>query len=444
MQNQATMGGNDLATPVQAVSLSYNNQQTGPCARPSCRRITVNNYPNTNTNITSSMPNKVLRFGISAEGFLDGKNSYLAFDLQGTPVAAGTAYFIPTTEAMIHRISVYSNAGTLIEDIQNQELLGCILRHDVSFNYQSSVGRASLNMGTAGDLSAANAYTLYQANTRYICELRGSGFLNAFNYVPNKALANSQSNAFFLEVEFSSAANMITQTMGSDGAYVLSNCVYVTDIIYDDVKEAEIDMMLSQSPIVFHFPTWKAHNNTILGNSGNNNTLTISEFQESLEELALVFKNQNNINNPNNALWQFDLPNNAEQILNMQLKIGNYLYPVQNLPQQTGIAQQYYEYTKATCKNKCYDEGHLPLSYNGSVSSAATTDYVFRYPLRIMPNDANGDTVDYFFGINTRINPQSINLYVNTANLANTYIVQSYVKYDVSLVIMKTESYIVS
>jgi hypothetical protein len=444
MQNQATMGGSDLATPVQAIALSYNNQQTGPCMRPSCRRVTTNVFPN--TNITSTMSNRVLRFGVSAEGFLDGKSSYLAFDLQGTTVAnaATQPYFNPTTDSFFHRISIYSNSGVLIEDLQNQELLGCILLRDTSADYLASIGTASL--GENESFSAAGRYQQYITKNRYVCELRGSGFLNAFNYVPLKALGNTQSNAFFLEVEFAPANRMITQGVGgTDAGYTISNVVYVADIVYDDVKEAEIQNMLTMSPIVFHFQTWKSHDNTIQTGS-TNNTITVSEFQESLEEIAVVFKNNTTLNDINYPLWQFDMPNATDTINNIQLKIGNYMYPAQQLFQNTGIAQQYYEYAKAQQKQRKYYDGNKALSHNNATgkTSAETTDYIFRYPLRIMPTDANGETIDYFFGVNTRVNPQSINILLNTSALANTYTVQSYVKFDVSLVIMKNESYVVS
>ena len=444
MQNQATMGGSDLATPVQAIALSYNNQQTGPCMRPSCRRITTQCFPNTNTPITSTMSNRVLRFGVSAEGFLDGKSSYLAFDLQGTAVTnAGTVpYFNPTTESFFHRISIYSNSGVLIEDIQNQELLGCILLRDTSPDYLGSIGTASL--GVNDNFSAAGRYQQYLTKTRYVCELRGSGFLNAFNYVPLKALASTQSNAFFLEVEFAAANKMITQQVGgTDAGYVASNIVYIADIIYDDVKEAEIQEMLSMSPIVFHFQTWKSHDNSIQLNT-RNNTLTVSEFQESLEEIAMVFKNSNNLNNINFPLWQFDMPNATESINSIQLKIGNYLYPAQQLFQNIGVGQQYYEYAKAQQKQRKYANGNKALAIDNTtgLTSAANVDYIFRYPLRIMPTESNGETVDYFFGINTRVNPQSINVLLDTTNLNNNYTVQTYVKYDVSLIIMKNANFI--
>lgn len=470
--------GSDLGTPVQAFALSYNNQQTGP-QRPNVRRITTTVYPNTNDPVMSSQTNRTLRFGINAEGFLDGCSSYLMFDITNSATIDAThhAMFNPYTDSWLERISIYSNSGTLIEDIQKSDVLAHILKEDISLNYMSSVGNSALNMLSEPNYTKVNAVQpllpTYCAGAstetdkfalstggnmqRYIIEMKCSGFLNAYNFIPCRALANSQSNAFYIEVVFTAPQNMITQTLGvppasTNGAYTISNCVYMADIVYDDVKEAELNEMLKENPIVFHFCTWKNHTNTIQANTTTNN-VTISEFQESIEEIAIIFQNSNFFNNINYASWEFGLPNaplcGTDTINNFQLKIGNYLYPVQQLNQSTGTAQKDYEYAKSIYKNKCYDKGSMFIrnqasGVGGGLPTSSNIDYIIRYPLRVMPEDANGDTVQYFFGLNTKTNPVSIQLLLNTSNLVSTYNVQSYVRYDVSLVIMKNESFIVS
>jgi hypothetical protein len=487
----------ELASSTLPLPMEYNRQlQAGSANRAGVKRITSTVYANQNTQIVGSTDssintaNKTIRFLIPPQGFLDGKSSYLVVKAQIDHTGAtanSQIIFNPYTESWIQRITIKTPQGVVIEDLESADVLGSIMRRKLSKNYKNALAKSCLNNinymnplesenmvvltdtpTTTGYNKLVSALSAKQANFNYyIIELRASDFWNADNYHPLKAMSLGNSNAFQLEVQFKEVAGMTMSLPGfttpntATQTYRISDYYLMCDFVIDPSKEEEIQEAIKSNPILFHYKQWRHYNNTLSAGSSQN-TLLVTEFQQSLQEIITVFRPSTNIDNvatdgtlfwnPGSTITVNNAnPENASFSVGMQqyfTKVGNDYYPLQKVDSSANTSINFYEMYKGLQKNKKYYDGDDSLFVNDAGQTSDNGyDFMIDTSFRVYPDDSAGVDQDFSSGINTKGNPQAINIIMTTTSIPVTpgnIQADHYTHFDSSLVIMSNETYVVS
>lgn len=456
----------EIAQPIIPLPMQYNMQETNRSAYE--QRITTYLYPSNQGNITGSASNRTLRWLVSAENFLDGKSSYLSleavlknFDNTGAQLN-NFAYFTPYTETWIKSLTIYSNSGLLISQTRNYNVLGAIFRRHMEPAYMNSVGVECLSLGLiSGAMTPTQATQYANEKHKYVIELIGSGFLNSDVYLPLKALAQQNSNAFQFEIEFGSTSDVLVAYNVAQGTpyvagvlpldYEFTNIVYVMSVVKDNAMQDSIMDLIKTTPIMLHYTEMRNYSNTIPA-ATTQITIPISEFQENVRMMVDVFRSSANINNLSIDGTIFMNP-----LLNQyQLQIGQVYINAQPITTGTptvafaGLetAEQFYEYVKGNHKNKCWFKGFpaSTVSNAGQIvyTDKATTNFVLMNDLEIYPPNAAGSDVDFFSGLNTKQNPQPLQLLLKMGANAGIIQMDSFTLYDSHCVVQQGEVYILS
>lgn len=497
----------EVAEPMTALGLRYNQQSTNPSMYQ--KRLTSYLYPSQNGVIDTTInSNRTIKFLVGSNFFLDGRNSYLRIQnkITGTNVNSLTAnglaqapwnraIFTSYTETWIKTLTLYTNMGVVIEQIRDYNILGALMKMNIEPEYANSVGAESLNL--VDNLTTEQRQVMANGFKTYVIEMRGSGFMKAFNYLPLRALAGQNSNSFQLEIEFASPNDMIVAwkadgtnpafpqvnppvpTMFSltlpgavappvnDGTglgYQMQNIVLVQSLLQDDLMESSLMETIKSVPLMLHYETHRHYSNSLSGGSSGNTTLSISEYQESVRDMKNVFRYTNVLPLQTVDLTSFIDPNLSQY----QLQIGPIYFPSQALLTSVGnaglipdLGEQYYEYTKCNQKAMFYDKGFLSSQFqNVNVGNTAwnsnksNTQFVLTNDLRPFPDYSIGDMQfnEYITGYNTKSSPQPLQLLLNTASqdtlpgtiLNNNVTCDSFTHYDAYCVVQANEVYIIS
>lgn len=496
----------EVAEGTTPLNLRYNMQSSNPSAYQ--KRITSYLYPTQNGTITDKT-SRTLRFLVGSNFFMDGRNSYLRLQArvdgtnvntidQNTGLAVAPwnrAIFTSYTETWIKSLTLYTNMGVVIEQIRDYNVLGAIMKANIEPEYAQSVGFESLNIvdSAANSLSVEQRQIMASQFKTYIIEMRGSGFLKAFNYLPLKALAGQNSNSFQIEIEFGGLSDMVvawqsqagqnpiiptsyglslggavlpTANSGTGLGYTLQNIVLVQSLLQDDLMEASLMDTIKSVPLMIHYDTYRHYTNKIGANAGGNNTLSISEYQESVKSLTSVSRYSNAIQLQTIDNTAFLDPN----ISQYQLQIGPVYFNSQPiLTSASGVSQvpdlgeQYYEYTKQNQKAMFYNKGFQPsvvqyYTFGGNIymqSQKSNSQFILTTDLRPFPDYAIGDPEyhEFISGYNTKSSPQPLQLLLQNGNQNTTpfagvngsdVTVDSFTNYDSYCVIQSNEVYIIS
>lgn len=509
----------EVAEGTTPLNLRYNMQSSNPSAYQ--KRVTSYLYP-TQNGIVTDKSSRTIRFLVGSNFFLDGRNSYLRLQAKidggiGDPAvtpglyvnSVNTSGSLPTlvapwnhaiftsyTETWIKSLTLYTNMGVVIEQIRDYNILGAIMKANIEPEYAQSVGFESLNIvdSAVNDLSVLDRSIMASQFKTYVIEMRGSGFLKAFNYLPLKALAGQNSNSLQIEIEFAELSDMVIawQSTAGEGqtpeiptnyslqssasqptpnsalanlGYTLQNIVLVQSLLQDDLMEASLMDTIKSVPLMIHYDTFRHYTNKIPANSSGNYTLSVSEYQESVKSLTSTSRYANakiqtvdttSFMNPN--LQQY------------QLQIGPVYFPSQPILMSVGgtgdvpdLGEQYYEYTKENQKAMFYNKGFQPSGSffvkgaNGNFyvqSQKDNAQFILTNDLRPFPDYAIGDPEyhEYISGYNTKSSPQPLQLILQNAaqktipvTMGNSdVIVDSFTNYDSYCVIQSNEVYIIS
>lgn len=491
----------EVAEPMTALGLRYNQQSTNPSMYQ--KRVTSYLYPTQNATIDSTQSNKTIKFLVGSNFFLDGRNSYLrlqakvdgtnvnqSFDANAPNVPYNVAIFTSYTETWIKSLTIYTNMGVVIEQIRDYNLLGAMLKMNIEPEYSQSVGVESLNIvdSNVNSLTVQQRQELAMNFKTYVIELRIAGFLKAMNYLPLRALAGQNSNSFQLEIEFANINDMVIawQALGSDpvvpnmyemskvGAvlptpnsgtglkYLLQNIVFVQSLLQDDLMESSLMETIKSVPLMIHYETYRHYSNGITGSSGGNNTLSVSEYQESIRDMKSTFQYTALRGNQTLDTTSFIFPN----LVQYQLQIGPIYFPSQPIPtSQNGagtvpdLGEQYYEYCKCNQKAMFYSQGFSPSIFpdtgqlDDDISNKGNLQFVLTNDLRPFPDYSIGDPDfhEYITGYNTKASPQPLQLLLQTVpqksipnSLSTNVTCDSYTHYDAYCVIQSNEVYIIS
>lgn len=480
----------EVATSVTVLGLEYNQQATNPSMYQ--KRIQSYLYPTQSGDISSPNASSLtVKFLVGSNFFLDGQNTYMVLNAQMNGFNSSDpnnyAYFTSYADTWIKSLTIYTNQGLVIEQIRDYNVLASILKLSMSENYLSSVGLSSL--GIYDSLTVGQRQTIAQQGRRYVIEMRGSGFLHSKNYLFLRGLAGQNSNSVQVEIEFAPYSDVIVawnQTTtppmapapGQAGAagygpynpgssqlgYTFSNIIISQSLVQDDVTEARLMEVIKHTPIMIHYETFRNYQNSISG-SGNGETLSISEYQESVRDMKNVFRYQSDLGKlAIDQTWFID-PN----LQQYQLQIGPIYLPSQ--PLKTGflnavpgfangiadLAEQYYEYAKCNQKVGFTDEGLYPtqvptVAYGannpGVLSSRDTVNFVLTEDMRPFPDYALGDPsyIDFISGYNTKSSPQPLQLLLSHRAQTNSLdvVCNSFTHFDAYAVIQSNEVYILS
>jgi hypothetical protein len=498
----------EVAESVLAIPMAYNSQQTNPSKYQ--KRQVVNLYPSQNTPLDSGKGGSMIyRFLVPSEGFLDSNASALsleAYIYNGTDrntqsaISAGdTVYFTSYTDTWVNRITILTSTGIRIEEIIDANVLAMIMKREMEPTFTNAFGRQALAFWDSANVAHSTNMTLtlaqkqfYSTNqtsgtsnpNRFILPLYQSGFLHSFNYLPLKAMAQGQSNAFQIEVQFGNPSDVII-AYGSTGSpstptegtattgtynYVIQSCYYLMNIVNDNEKEAEIMEIIKTTPLILSYQTHN-HFGTTLQNTGSTNqtTLSVSEYQESVSEIKFVFRNSTRVGNKTYNSAQFANPSLGQ----VQLQIGNYYVPSQPTPcgKSTVSGNNYIpllaeqSLNNSICSQKwgkkwrSFQPASIQTVSSHALNSLDYTDLAIYFNLRVFEDDAVGDSLynQYTSGINTRSNPVPLQfIFTNLFNLTNlgnttfeggipsTYQIDSFTTYRSNLVIQRGENYVIS
>jgi hypothetical protein len=481
----------ELASSTLPLPMEYNRQlQAGSTNRAGVKRITSTVFANQNTPIKGSTvsandtSNKSIRFLIPPQGFLDGKSSYLVVKAKLTQnggTADNSLIFTPNSDTWLQRITIKTPQSVVIEDLDDAGTLGAIMRRNKSKNYKCSVGMSALNdvnymmPSLISNTRITNESDLIDTLSRrqqrdnyYIIELRASDFWNAENYHPLQAMSLGNSHAFSVELEFKKANDMLIGFTPNitEASYEISEYFLMCDYVIDPSKEEEIKEAIKTNPILFHYKQWRHYNNTLSVGSSQN-SLLITEFQQSLQEILTVFRLKNDINN---ILKDSTLFTNPGAVFNDDgtdptpsmndtfsgglkqyfTKIGNDYYPLQKIDTTANTSINTYEMVKGMQKNKKYNDGNdaIMMSAFDSTVPGQTSDngydLILNTSFRVYPDDSAGVDQDFSSGINTKGNAQVCNIILTTDAIPGLTQADHYTHFDSSLVIMSNETYVVS
>lgn len=498
-----------VAEPILPIPLSYNTQTTTQ-AQMQKRHVSNYLFPTSSNAITDTTANnassvsRVQRWLLPSQYFLDSKQSYLSAIVQLTQSnPADVVYLTSNTDCWISRVTLLLNNGVLVGECRDANTLGAILKLQMEPAYQDSFGKSTLAMWNSGDrvITPQQQENISLRPMRYNFYLDTSALLNsdAFNYIPLKALAAQNSNSLQLEIEWAPVRQMVVAynatgygvAPAGNVSYSISSVYLCQDLLQDDEYEMKISEHIKEAPLVYNYRNVRHYNNTIPANT-NTVTINISEFQQSMESIVFVFRNQAFVNNISQDSTAFMNPN----LLSAQLQIGgNFYIPAQKLICGTSfndgtsnvyipqMAEVHQERAKVLQKMRKYVHGLAPSKYtdvtynlnNYTLDSNDYSTFVMAFDLRLFPDDADGDSEynQFSSGVNTKSNPQQIQLLLDMNmslyNLAGvdgkafqstpagaplvptpaqltgiTFTVDSYVFYRSSIVIQQNESYVIS
>jgi hypothetical protein len=496
------------ADVILPVPMSFNSQTTSMSQK---QKRFVNNYlfPTSSTAVTDSTQtganvSRVQRFLLPSNYFLDVKQTYLSAVAQLTKTqAVDTAYFVSNTDCWISRVTVLLNNGVIVGEIRDANILGAILKLNYDSPYTDSLGKSAHAMWNSGErhITPAQQQSISTRPYRYNFTLDMAPLMSsdAFNYLPLRALAGQNSNSLQLEIEWAPIRQM-TVFHGATGygnapagqlSYNISSVYLCQDFLQDDDYEMSLSEQIKSNPIIYNYRNMRHYNNTIPAGTSQF-TVNISEFQSSMECLFVVFRNQAFTSDVAQDVTAFMNPN----LLQAQLQIGGNMY-IPSQPMVTGrtivdggftvyqpqLAEVHSERMKVIQKYGKYGRGMNPSKFddttvNANVYTLDSRDYndlVLAFDLRTFPDDADGDAEynQFSSGLNTKSNPQQIQLLLTMAPTATslagtnghafqktnggtnlvitpnplttiTFSVDTYVFYRSNIVIQQNESYVIS
>jgi hypothetical protein len=476
----------EVATPVVANGLEYNEQETAP-SRLQKRKLGAYLYPQQAQSIkiqNGQSSSTIVQFMVGAQYFLDTKSSYLLLNAQVNNQNLSTTnfcYLNPYTESWIQELTILTAGGVQIEKITNANVLGSIMRRNIEMEYALSVGKEALNLfdstydpalpatvaGQSEDLQSLCYRSKY--NYRYVIEMRLSKFLHSCaNYLPLRAMSMGNANAFQIQIVFGSFNNIVTAYNTAPGTpyvsganpleLVFSNIVYNQALIEDSLKEEQIMQLVKTNPIVISFETHRHFFNNIPALSPSTQTYNITEYQESVLEVQSVFRLQSAVDSTSNDSTDFYNPD----IVQEQVQIQPDYYPLQaiNCPVIAAgvpnISELYYQYVLTNNKQKCYFRGfkegnqkitNTTLATSTAVSTSDTQDLIVATNFRVFPDDAVGpaEYIQYSAGLNLKKNPNPIQILMtfNQSPTVNLYL-DTFTTYMTSIVLQSNNMFIIS
>jgi|GEM_PF-4660878 len=432
----------EVAESILPIPMAWNSQQTNSSRYQ--KRYTSNYlYPTQTTTVTdnssgTASTSKVQRFLVGSQYFLDTDNSYLSavVQLSATNLGTNIAYLVSNSDCWLQRCTILLNNGVLIGETRDANILGAMMKRCMEPVYAEGTGRQCLAFWDTGynQLKEEEKMNISFQPMRYNFNLNIASLLgDCFNYLPLRALAGNNSNSIQIELEWAPFSQMVvaysnsgygsTLSGGAVVQYSISGAYYCQSLLEDNMKEQEIQEIIKTTPIILNYRTWRHYQNTLPAGVNGSTTISISEFQEAVEDIMFVFRNQNIINFQGTNPTIFQNPN----LIQTQLQIGPFYTSSQ--PQTCGVittnnvyqpllAENFMEYTKTQQKMRMYNEGFQPnlitdLDYSGLHYSLYSKDYndlIVSFNLRTFPDDSAGDSHynQFSAGYNTKSSPQPL------------------------------------
>lgn len=296
-------------------------------------------------------------------------------------------YFNNSIESVIRNLKIRKGTSFLLEDIQRYNYLDSMFMNFVSKDYNETVGKAIMGIGSAYERIRNHRTTDHLINgdqtpsalkkRNYSIPLRLSGISNYSGLISTSLIDNVC--AFQVEIELAPANEAIQAYASSlenanvadsgkpdaTATYELSNC-YIT---YDTVRMApeyhqQLQMSIDRGmPLQIPYKTWRT---SVYSLSANQSAVTynINDTVKSLNAVFVAFfdsNEQGKLTVPGRDRKHF--PTNLKTA---QLQLGSFYYPLQPLDCKNSASQAFVELQKALGLSFVRSEFTGPYSFDGS------------------------------------------------------------------------------
>jgi len=344
-----------------------------PLGVPSSRRtIRVNPIDGGSAYAPDSV--NVCRIRMPQQGYLDCQSSYLTYRLGRKDGAAGNQTGELTTQDMrlenggaawIKNFSVLGNDGTVVENIQNYNLLQAIVgKATLGDDYLASPAAECAGWG-----DDAQRESWLRANKEYSIQLNHSGIMNNPKYLPLKFIAGGLEIMF----ELAPTAECCRRGALSTEEYQITNVQYVCDIVdFTDEFDNMFRQQMASEGVNLHFDHYKSHVASI---DSQQPRIQLSERTTSLKSVLAVMRASTEVSSDtNNSLSDYKSSSNTNGTAGLSkysFTLGAERYPRFDLEAGNGSCRAYSEAQKAF--GVYGDVGHAnQLKYYASQKDGAT------------------------------------------------------------------------
>lgn len=259
-----------------------------PLGVPSSRRtIRVNPIDGGSAYAPDSV--NVCRIRMPQQGYLDCQSSYLTFKLGRKNAATANAMGASDNMEMrlenggaawIKNLSVLGNDGTVVENIQNYNLLQAIVgKATLSDEYLNTPAAECAGWGDDAQRSS-----WFRANKEYAIQLNHSGLMNNPKYLPLKFIAGGLE----IMLELAPTAECCRRGDSQTGEYEITNVQYVCDIVdFTDEFDNMFRQQMASEGVNLHFDHYKNHVASI---DSQQPRIQLSERTTSLKSVLAVMR----------------------------------------------------------------------------------------------------------------------------------------------------------
>lgn len=243
---------------------------------------------------------KIIRINIPQQSYLDCSNTYLTFrhkihDTDGSQTNVIAQSNLKTDDACnseicmdngayswIRNIQVQGADGTVLENIQNYNLLSRVLHRATQPNDHNE-SSASILQGY-GDISERQSWGTNTLGRTYAIQLSASGILSNSKYIPLKYLQGGLT----IQIELDDF-NRCHQANATGYSYTIDQVYLHMDLVdFSDEFDAMFRNQLASEGVNLHFDTYSSHIDTLTGSAETH--LEISERASSVKSVYTVIR----------------------------------------------------------------------------------------------------------------------------------------------------------
>lgn len=225
-------------------------------------------------------------------GFLDTQSSYLRFrvkvthDTNATDLSLGPCRMDANCMSWCHRFEIISNNGSVLESIENYNLLSNLLHSATSpGDYRKTAGRIIDNQGSKAE---RNANMASPSGKMYCAGLDCSGILGGNSkYLPCQFIQGSLTMEFHL----ASFDECFTQHGERRGTYTISEVEFVAEALqFGQDFNMVFEQQLRTSGVDIAYHTYRAHTQSLI--SSGDQSIQISQNSKSVKGCYCVMRDK--------------------------------------------------------------------------------------------------------------------------------------------------------
>ena len=259
------------------------------------RRRNVRLIPQAGPNGYNDVSSNIIRIDLPPSiGFLDTQASYLRFRIKvkddEVDVNNGPCRMDANSMSWCHRFEIISNNGSVLESIENYNLLSNLLHSATSpGDYRETAGKLLDNQGSKAERAANMAC---KSGKMYCAGLDCSGILGGNSkYLPCQFIQGSLTMEFHL-ASFAECFTHSPVSAGGRGQYHIEDVEFVAECLqFGQDFNMVFEQQLRTSGVDIAYHTYRAHTQSIL--EGNEQTIQISQNSKSVKGCYCVMRDKN-------------------------------------------------------------------------------------------------------------------------------------------------------